>query len=65
MSYNKLKRDGVTIVVENIILTDYIRHQIHHPENINNVRYTFEQLSESINLMRTFIQSLAPTSLRH
>ncbi|MVN20423.1 ATP-binding protein [Mucilaginibacter arboris] len=56
--YNKLRRDGVTIVVENIILTDYIRHQIHHPENKNNTRYTFVQLSESINLMRSFIQAL-------
>lgn len=60
MPYKKLRRDGVTIVVENIILTDYIRHQIHHPENTNNTRYTFQQLSDSIDLMRSFIQTLAP-----
>jgi predicted ATP-dependent endonuclease of OLD family len=57
MPYNKLKRDGTTSI-ENIILTDYIRHQIHHPENTNNTRYTAQQLSDSINLMRTFVQLL-------
>lgn len=57
ISYNKQMRDG-TVRVEQIILTEYIRHQIHHPENTNNSRYTFEQLDESINLMRTFIQTL-------
>lgn len=59
MTYNKLKRDGST-VSENITLTDYIRHQIHHPENTNNTRYTFQQMSDSINLMRDFIESLTP-----
>lgn len=58
MPYNKLKRDG-TILIEQIVLTDYIRHQIHHPENTNNERYTFDQLCDSINLMRLFIQSLS------
>lgn len=58
MPYNKLRRDGVTIVIENIVLTDYIRHQIHHPENTNNTRYTNQQLSDSIDLMRNFIMTL-------
>src|SRR5690606_17501661 len=40
MNYNKQQRNG-TLRVEQIVLTDYIRHQIHHPENINNVKYTF------------------------
>ena len=40
---------------ENIILSEYIRHQIHHPENSLNIKYTFEQLEESVNLMREFI----------
>lgn len=39
----------------NVILSEYIRHQIHHPENHYNDRYTREQLSESIELMRSFI----------
>lgn len=42
----------------NIILTEYIRHQIHHPENTLNTRFTAEQLRESIELMRNFIQAL-------
>ncbi len=54
MTYSRLRGDG-SIVTENIILTDYIRHQIHHPENTNNTRYTFQQLSDSIDLMRDFI----------
>lgn len=57
MLYNKLKRDGITIVNENVILTDYIRHQIHHPENTNNIKYTFQQLIDSVTLMRNFIQT--------
>jgi hypothetical protein len=57
--YNKLQRDGTTRV-EQIVLTEYIRHQIHHPENANNTRYTSTELSSSINLMRTFIQTLTP-----
>lgn len=60
MPYNKLKKDGITIVVENVSLTDYLRHQIHHPENTNNTRYTFQQLSISVDLMRNFIQTLTP-----
>lgn len=40
---------------ERIILTEYVRHQIHHPENTLNTRYTEEQLEESVNLMREFI----------
>ena len=39
----------------NVVLSEYIRHQIHHPENHYNDRYTREQLSESIELMRSFI----------
>jgi len=57
MNYTKLYRDGSTRV-EQINLTDYIRHQIHHPENTNNIRYTHDQLNTSIGNMRTFIQTL-------
>jgi hypothetical protein len=60
MPYNRLRKDGVTVVVENVVLTDYIRHQIHHPENTNNTRYTFQQLKDSVDLMRNFIQTLTP-----
>lgn len=55
--YNRVLKDG-TLRMEEITLTDYLRHQIHHPENINNTRYTFAQLTESIDLMREFIQTI-------
>ncbi|WP_316804392.1 ATP-binding protein [Pedobacter nototheniae] len=54
IAYNKIRRGGV-VAPEQIILTEYIRHQIHHPENTNNTRYSFEQLTESVDLMRNFI----------
>lgn len=38
------------------IFSEYIRHQIHHPENKENERYTFEELQDSINQMRTFLK---------
>lgn len=41
-----------------VILTEKIRHQIHHPENRENVKYSEEEFLESINLMRTFVQTL-------
>jgi len=45
-------------VNEQKILTEYIRHQIHHPENGNNQRFTAVQLQNSIDLMRVFIAQL-------
>ncbi len=42
----------------NITLTEYIRHQIHHPENTLNPRFSNNQLSESIGFMRDFIQRI-------
>ena len=56
VNYIKQLRSGST-ATQQIILTEYIRHQIHHPENTHNQRYTHEQLQESISLMRSFIQS--------
>jgi ABC-type glutathione transport system ATPase component len=55
-SYIKIKKDGST-VMQQIDLTEYIRHQIHHPENDKNVQFTSVELSVSIEEMRTFIQS--------
>lgn len=56
MNYIKIQRGGRT-TTEQIILTDYIRHQIHHPENTNNIRFTNTQLNDSISLMRDFIEA--------
>lgn len=52
--YNKILFNG-NIKEEDITLTEYIRNQIHHPENNKNTRYTFDELKDSINLMREFI----------
>ena len=53
--YIKLCDDG-SPKEEKKILTEYIRHQIHHPENANNIKYTREELETSICLMRDFIE---------
>ena len=42
-------------------LTEYVRHQIHHPENHNNVHYTREELKQSIEDMRGYIRNRAET----
>jgi len=54
--YKKIQKNG-TVTNQQITLTEYIRHQIHHPENTKNKRFTSEELKESINLMREFIHS--------
>lgn len=51
--YKKLWRGQVR--EQQIVLSEYIRHQIHHPENTENIRFTNEQLQESIEEMRVFI----------
>lgn len=56
INYNQLHRNG-NIQQTRKILTEYIRHQIHHPENEHNPKYTKEQLTESVNLMRDFINA--------
>lgn len=54
MNYIRKEKNG-TIRQQQIVLTEYIRHQIHHPENELNTRYNKEQLELSINDMRKFI----------
>ncbi len=56
ITYKKIMRDGNTRDEQKII-SEYIRHQIHHPENTHNARFTDEQLQESIGNMIVFIQS--------
>ena len=56
MSYNKLNRDGTT-TQQQIVLTEYIRHQIHHPENEANRKFSNQELRQSIEAMRAFIQA--------
>ena len=59
--YKRQLKDG-RVVDEQKVLTEYIRHQIHHPENQNNVRYTRDELKKSIDEMRQFIQVTLQTS---
>ena len=54
VNYIKIMRSGSTRT-EQIIMSEYIRHQIHHPENTNNTRFTNEELQQSISDMRNFI----------
>lgn len=58
MNYRQLNLDG-SLVDKQKTLTEYIRHQIHHPENSNNPRYTFDQLQQSIGEMRAFIKTIS------
>lgn len=55
MNYRRM-RNGREIE-EQKVLSEFIRHQIHHPENTLNERYTTEQLQASIRMMREFIQN--------
>lgn len=54
--YIRVRPNGST-VTQQIILTEYIRHQIHHPENDNNALFTTDELKESIEAMRVFLQA--------
>lgn len=56
ISYIQLRQDGTTFNRQ-LTITEIIRHQIHHPENNHNARYTKADLEQSINDMRNFIQA--------
>lgn len=42
-------------------LTEYVRHQIHHPENHSNAHFTQAELRQSIEDMRAYIRNRAET----
>ena len=52
--YFGTQKDGST-VTEQKCKTEIIRHQIHHPENTLNVRYTSSELKQSIEDMRQYL----------
>ena len=54
--YIRVLRDRTTRN-EQLTLTEYIRHQIHHPENTYNIHFTDTDLRTSIETMRAFIQA--------
>lgn len=53
MNYKRM-RNGREIE-EQKVLSEFIRHQIHHPENTLNDKFTSDHLQESIRMMREFI----------
>lgn len=56
VNYIRLQRNGSTLT-EQISSTDFIRHQIHHPENLHNPRFSPTDLYNSISAMRAFIKA--------
>src|SRR5690606_14263195 len=56
VNYVRLLRSGSTRT-EQISRTDFIRHQIHHPENPHNERFSPADLYDSIEAMRAFIKA--------
>jgi AAA15 family ATPase/GTPase len=60
INYTRELQNGSTRE-EQKILSEYIRHQIHHPENTLNSRFTDTQLQDSISEMREFINNLEIT----
>ena len=55
VKYSQVHRDG-RIVPKKIIFSEYIRHQIDNHENNENHGFTNDQLYQSINDMRLFLQ---------
>lgn len=53
-NYIRLRKDGSTLN-EQKCKTEIIRHQIHHPENALNPRYTGLELKQSIEVMRQYL----------
>lgn len=56
VQYIRVLRNGSTRN-EQLTQTEYIRNQIHHPENTHNIRFSDADLQTSIDLMRAFIQA--------
>lgn len=56
VNYIRIKQNG-DLHEEQKIMSEYIRHQIHHPENTHNIRYTDAQLQDSISELRAFIEA--------
>jgi len=54
--YKELNNKDGSIKDKQKTLTEYIRHQIHHPENKHNEQYSLQDLKDSIEQMRSFIK---------
>ncbi|MBR0456917.1 MAG: ATP-binding protein [Firmicutes bacterium] len=58
LPYNRENQNG-EIYIQQLTRTEIIRHQIHHPENTHNTRFTHEELQHSIEEMRQYIRERA------
>lgn len=56
MLYNEVR--GGNTRQKQVVLSEYIRHQIHHPENTSNIHFTEQQLEASIQMLRAFVQTI-------
>ena len=56
--YDREDNNGV-VFTRTLIKTEIIRHQIHHPENTHNTRFSRQELLQSIEDMRTYIRTRA------
>lgn len=54
--YIRIKRDGKK-TLESRTLTHYIRDVQHHPENPYNIKYTDQELAQSISDMRNYLKN--------
>lgn len=59
--YVRLRKDGTTRTEQRTV-THYIRDVLHHPENTNNARYTYQMLQQSVADMRTYIETKLATT---
>lgn len=56
------KAHGDRCIEQQITVTEFIRHRIHHPENTYNPEFTVAELRESIQSMREFIRVHVPNA---
>jgi predicted ATP-dependent endonuclease of OLD family len=59
--YVRVKRDG-SLQNETHSVTKYIRDVMHHPENTNNTRYSYQMLIQSVTDMRSYIETKLATT---
>lgn len=55
--YIRMDKHGNRCNPEQVCLSTYIRHQIHHPENKYNTKYKEDELRQSISDMCSFLES--------
>ncbi len=54
---NKKWKNKKNNLTEDVSLAKYIRHSIHHPENTFNIKFTSDELSESIKTLKKLKES--------